>query len=288
MSRIARLTGTRREAVRGDTEAMSRRNAPPLGSRRRRRRVVSLLGASRHSALPTVRRHVGSRARPIAVRIAALGCGSLLIGTAVALLVQADLGLAPYDVLSSGLAGRLGITLGQAGWAIAGLLFAVAALLGRRPSLWGVAYIASIGLAIDGTGHLLNAPVTMPGRVAFLLAAIVVMSIGINLVLFSGTTGGPFELLMAAGEQRGLRRIHVRYGLDGGVLLIGIAIGGSFGVGTLVFAALMGPTFAVTSQVLIDYDAGRRLRLSMAEPGPAELAGSGDGDTPEQRPVTAR
>lgn len=227
---------------------------------------------SRHSALPELRRLIGPTSRSLAVRVASLAAGSTMIGTSVALLVQAGLGLPPYDVLSSGLAGRLGLTLGQSGWLIATTLFAIATLLGRRPSPWGVAYILGNGLAIDGVAHLLNQPESMIGRVVFLVSAAFVMSVGINLVLYSGTTGGPFELLMKAAEDRGISRMATRYALDGGVMVIGIALGGTFGIGTLAYALLMSLVLQVVSQVFADHRAGRRQRI---EEGQRALAGAG-------------
>lgn len=197
-----------------------------------------------------------------------LACGSTLIGASVAMLVQADLGLPPYDVLSSGVAGQIGLSLGQAGWLVAGVLFAVATVLGKRPSAWSVAYILANGLAIDGIAHLLNSPETLPGRLGFLFAAIIMMASGINLVLYSGTTGGPFELLMLAGEDRGISRIATRYGLDIGVLVVGILLGGAFGIGTVVHAALMGVVLQVVSQVFADHRAGRAQRLAERPPAP--------------------
>jgi len=131
-------------------------------------------------------------------RIVALLVGSTMIGAAVGFLVQADLGLAPYDVLSSGIQQRLGISLGQAGWIVAFVLFAISSALGHRPSMWGGAYIVANGVAVDLTGWLLNEPQSVVVRLLFVLAGIVIMATGVNIVLYSGTTGGPFELLMLA------------------------------------------------------------------------------------------
>ena len=60
--------------------------------------------------------------------------GSTLIGTGVALLTRARLGLSPYDVLASGLTPRVGLSFGQTVWLVSAVLFLVCALLGQRPS----------------------------------------------------------------------------------------------------------------------------------------------------------
>jgi len=223
--------------------------------------MLRLLGSSRHSALPLVRERVQPVIRTVGQRSAALSLGSILIGVAVGLLVQADLGLAPYDVLSSGIERLMGISLGQAGWIVAAVLFVVSSLLGHRPSVWGIGYIVANGVAVDTTSWLLNEPGSITARLAFVVAGIVVMALGVNVVLYSGTTGGPFELLMLAGEDRGIQRTHTRYFLDVTVLVAGIVLGGAFGIATVVYAALMGLVLQVIRQFFIDYDTGRKARL---------------------------
>lgn len=237
------------------------------------RRFLQLFGTSRHSALPalrerasdTLRERVSGAPKMVGNRAAALAAGSIMIGAAVALLVKADLGLPPYDVLSSGIQANLGVSLGQAGWIVAGALMAVSSMLGRRPSMWGVAYILANGLAVDAMADLLNSPDGWIGRIGFVVAGIVLMAGGVNVVLFSGTTGGPFELLMAAGEDRGVSRLHTRYALDVGVLLAGLVLGGTFGIATVVYAATMGLTLQVISQVFEDHALGRAVRATTCE-----------------------
>jgi uncharacterized membrane protein YczE len=215
---------------------------------------------SRHSALSAVQ-SITTKAPPsVAVQALSLIIGSSLIGIAVALLVEAGLGLAPYDVLSSGISQRVGLSLGQASWLIAAGLTSVAIVLGRRPSRWGIAYVFLNGLAIDAASGILQEPSSMSLRMGFVLAGIVTMAAGINVVLHSGTTGGPFELLAAAGEDRGVSAVKVRYGLDAGVLLSGVALGGSFGPATVAYGALMGVTIMTGNQALVDHRRGRAMR----------------------------
>ncbi len=235
----------------------------PLSISPKTKRVLEVLGTSRHSFVPVARDNITKVTKPVAVQGILLAAGSTLIGAAVALLVQADLGLPPYDVLASGLQRHLPLSLGQAGWAVAAVLFVLAALLRRPPSAWGAAYIIANGIAVDAMADLINPPESSLARVAFLLVAIVVMASGINLVLYSGTTGGPFELLMRAGEDRGLSPTHVRYVLDVAVLVLGLIIGGAAGIGTVIYAALMGAMLQTARQIFNDYHEGRLLRLAL-------------------------
>ena len=223
-------------------------------------KALRTAGMSRHSALPALRRL--NRIAPVSkLRQAAfLLLGSVGIGVSVSLLVKANLGLAPYDVMSSALRDRLGITLGQAGWLLAGTLFLVSSILGRRPSLWGISYILANGVAIDASSELLNSPDALAGQIGFVAAGTVLMASAVSLVMYSGTTGGPFELLMLAGEDRGFKRARVRALVDFGVLALGVTLGGSFGVATVAFAATFGIVLQAVGQALLDHQAGRTAR----------------------------
>lgn len=173
-------------------------------------------------------------------QLSSLFSGALCIGVAVNLMVGADLGLAPYDVLSAAVADHAGMTLGQAGMAVAALLFLASSVLGHRPGPWAVGYIVANAVAIDLVAPLVPEPATGWARALCLAAAIPLMAAGVNLVLSGGTTGGAFELLMAAGAERGVSPTLVRYGLDAGSFALGVALGGPVGVATVVYGASFG------------------------------------------------
>ena len=223
------------------------------------RKLLSVLGASRHGVL-SARRNVRTLPVPFVTKAAALMTGSACIGTAVAFLVQAKLGLSSYDVLSSGIVRHLPVTMGQAGWMIAAAFFLIATLLRRPPSGWGIAFILGNGLAIDAANGLLNTPTGLLERSGYVTAGLVLMAIGVSLVLDSGATGGPFELIMKAGQDRGLNPTAVRYGLDIGVFVLGLSLGGSFGPATVVHAATFGLLLQTVGQAFTDRRVGRELR----------------------------
>lgn len=238
---------------------------------------VGRLGFGRQGALAAARRAFPARVHTPLYRVVALLVGSLLIGTAVGLLRQADLGLSPFDVLVSGLQPRVGLSFGQTVWLISGVLFAVAAILGQRPSGWGIAHVVANGLAIDAVAGIVNQPSALAARVGFVAAAIVVLSAGISVVVHSGAAGGSFELLMAAGEGRGVPRARVRTCLEVGVFALGLALGGSFGPATIALALTIGPLLGVTAQALDDHAKGRTLRQVDAHPQarhPSAMAGA--------------
>ncbi|MFT7598156.1 MAG: putative membrane protein YczE [Acidimicrobiales bacterium] len=160
--------------------------------------VAKTIGMSRHTALPALRRVASSSAASFTRRLVSRVLGASLIGIAVALFVNGNLGLPPYDVMSSALSQRLGITLGQSGWAMAAVLFVIAAVLGHRPSAWGLGYIFAIGLAIDAASGLLTEPDTMAGRWLFVIAAVVLLTGGIIL----GGSFGPAAVRSRSAQMR--------------------------------------------------------------------------------------
>lgn len=218
------------------------------------------LGFGRQAGLVAARRLFPSRAHTPLRRLASLIVGSSFIGVAVALLVQADLGLTPYDVLVSGLKPHLGLSFGQTVWVISGVLFAIAAILGQRPSRWGIAYTITNGFAIDIVSGWVNQPESLLARFLFVGAGIAGLGFGISLVVHSGSTGGAFELLMRAGEERGRGRARVRTSLEVSAFVVGLMLGGSFGVATIMVAFGIGPVLGVMSQALADHSEGRARR----------------------------
>lgn len=203
---------------------------------------------SRHAALPVLRRGLPSSPRTLAAQLASLFSGALCIGVAVNLMVGADLGLAPYDVLSAAVADLTRSSLGLAGMVVAAALFLTSSLLGHRPGPWAVGYIVANAVAIDLVATLVPDPAAGWARALYLAAAIALMAAGVNLVLSGGTTGGAFELLMAAGAERGVSPTLVRYGLDAGCFALGVALGGPVGVATVVYGASFGLTLQLLRQ----------------------------------------
>lgn len=245
---------------------INRALSPLASSLLRALRFVGKLGFGRQGGLVATRRLFPTRALTPARRGVSLIAGSMMIGAGVALLTHARLGLSPYDVMVSGLQSHLGLSFGQTVWAVSAVFFLVATVLGVRPNRWGVAFVASIGFAVDGAIGVVNSPASLLGRWVFVVAALFTLAAGISLVVHSGNTGGSFELLTRAGELRGYNRRHVRTGLEVGVLVLGIVLGGSFGPATFVIALGIGPVLGLMAVALDDHAHGRQLRLVQASP----------------------
>lgn len=226
-----------------------------------RRRTWAALTISRHGAIAAAQRVTDSRvASPVRLLVMML-VGSSFIGIGVSAFRAADLGLPPFDVLLSAIDQHTALSHGQAAWAVSGTLLLVAASLGQRARVTTVVFVLANGLAVDAAAQLLNPPDAWGLRIAMLGGGIASIAVGINLVVHSGLTGGSFELLMRAGQQRGVSPERVRLGLEVAVLATGIALGGSFGAGTVIFAAVIARVMTVVAQAMRDHRAGRHARL---------------------------
>lgn len=196
------------------------------------------------------------------LRMAAyLASGSILIGLGVSFFVHGRLGLPPYDVMLSAIRVHSGLSHGQSAWAAAAVLFSVATLLGRRPKPAGLALAIINGFSVDAFGAVLVDPESMVLRILFAGLGMLAIATGLSLVIFSGTTGGAFDLLMQAGADRGFNAVRVRTVLEVGVIVGGVAAGGSAGLATAVFAVVIGPLLRLVSQALADHRSGRHDRV---------------------------
>ena len=230
------------------------------------------IGFTRQGALAAARARAVARttaestARVVAPTrpIAWLISGALFLGVGVALSIRADLGLPPYDVLLSAVREVLGISHGQAGWVLGGILLVIAAALGRRPRVNTVTFVVATGLMIDTALPLIESPGAMTTRIVFVGMGTAAIAAGIALVVHGGGTGGPLELTIRGIADRGHRAATVRTALEFTILISGIALGGSFGPATIAFAAVIGPLVLATEQTLADHRAGRAARRAAA------------------------
>ena len=173
--------------------------------------------------------------------------GALLIGLtgygfSMALMVRAGLGLDPWDVFHQGLAGRTGMTIGIAS-AVVGVAVLLAWIpLRNRPGVGTVANVIVIAITVDAGMALLPTPESLPVRVAMMLGAVVLNGLSTVLYIGAGMGPGPRDGLMTGLVARtGLSVRLVRTSIEATVLAVGWLLGGTVGVGTVVYALGIGP-----------------------------------------------
>ncbi|MEZ5244559.1 MAG: hypothetical protein R2707_05625 [Acidimicrobiales bacterium] len=218
-------------------------------------------GISRHGVIAGARKLRVSPLPSAAARLGWVLPASALIGLGVALLLAADLGLAPFDVWLSAVDQRTPLSHGQAAWATSGAFFVVASGLGVRPTFVGVVFVFVNGISVDLARQLIVTPDTLGLRLMMAASGLFLLTAGIALIVHTAATGGSFEAIMEAAERRGVHSGRVRTGLEVSVLMAGILAGGRFGVMTIVVALSLGPLLAATIQALADHRAGREARL---------------------------
>lgn len=175
------------------------------------------------------------------VRLTRLVVSWLLVGVGVPMLIRADLGVAPFDVLTTGVSDRSGWSLGFAFVLCSAVFFGSGALLGARLGPACVGGTLVVGVLVNLALRTLPEASTWPVRATLLAAGIAIIATAICLVVTTEFGPGPTEVLMLGLVHRRLGVVPARWLSDGIPLVLGVAAGGSFGIGTVTFLAVMGP-----------------------------------------------
>ncbi|MGW2825359.1 membrane protein YczE [Streptomyces sp. NPDC001443] len=183
-----------------------------------------------------------SASQPLARRLIQLYAGLVLYGASSALLVRADLGLEPWNVLHQGIAERTGLTIGAVSIVVGAAVLLLWIPLRQRPGLGTVSNVFVVGLAMDGTLSLLPEVHNLAGRGALLLAGILLNGVATGLYITASFGPGPRDGLMTGLHRRTGRSIRLmRTAVEVTVVVTGFCLGGTVGVGTVVYAVAIGP-----------------------------------------------
>lgn len=164
--------------------------------------------------------------------------------------LRSEIGLSPWDVLADGIRIHTPLTFGMAVIAIGAVLVIATGLGGVKPGIGTIANMVLIGVFADlilatGIGAGLEES-AVPWRVALDLAGIATIGIGSALYIGAELGTGPRDSLMVLLSRKAKLRIGVARGvIEGTALLGGIALGGTAGVGTALFALGIGPAVDV-------------------------------------------
>lgn len=176
------------------------------------------------------------------VRVPRLVAGLALCGLGIAFMVAADLGLAPWSVLDQGISDRTGIPIGTVSIIVGAVVLLAWIPLRERPGLGTVLNVVLIGVTIDIALLVLDTPDAMAARLAYLAVGAFLWGPGSGLYIGAGLGPGPRDGLMTGLAARGVGSIRViRTGIELSALAAGWLLGGSAGLGTVVFAVTIGP-----------------------------------------------
>jgi uncharacterized membrane protein YczE len=177
-----------------------------------------------------------------ALRGVALLTGLACYGFSMAMMVRAGLGLDPWDVFHQGLTRHTPMTIGVAS-AVVGVVVLLAWIpLRNKPGIGTVANIIVIAVTVDAGLAVLAAPESVPARVALMLAAVLLNAVATVLYVGAGLGPGPRDGLMTGLVARSSLSVRlVRTTIEAAVLTAGWLLGGSVGVGTVIYAFGIGP-----------------------------------------------
>lgn len=174
-------------------------------------------------------------------RLVRLFAGLVLFGISMAMLIRATLGVGPWDVLHQGLSRHVPLSFGTIVILVSAIVLLLWIPLHERPGIGTVANAIVIGLVVDAALPVIATPATAPGRWGLMLAGVLVNGLATGLYIGAGLGPGPRDGLMTGLAASGHSISVVRTGIEVVVLAIGWLLGGTVGVGTVVFALGIGP-----------------------------------------------
>jgi uncharacterized membrane protein YczE len=174
-------------------------------------------------------------------RLVQLFAGLLLYGISDSMLLLAGLGLDPWDVLHQGLSRRTGVPTGTWVIIVGAAVLLLWIPLRQRPGLGTLCNVMVIGAVIDVVLAVVSPPHSLPVRAAVMVSAVALNGVATGMYIGAGLGPGPRDGLMTGFAARGHSLRLVRTGIEATVLLIGWLLGGTVGIGTLVYAAAIGP-----------------------------------------------
>ena len=168
--------------------------------------------------------------------------GLVLFGLGVAFTVVSELGLSPWEVFHQGISRRTGVPLGMVGIAIGALVLFGWIPLREKIGIGTVLNVTIIGVVIDISLLILPEQAgSAVWRWMALLGGIVLVAIGTGLYIGAGLGPGPRDGLMTGLAKRGYKMRRARTLIEMVVLIAGWLMGGTVGVGTVLFALAIGP-----------------------------------------------
>ena len=179
-------------------------------------------------------------------RVLILFFGLAIFGLGDSLLIQGNIGNAPWTVLAEGVTLKSNLSIGWATFFISVFVLLLWIPLRERPGFGTLSNIVLIALFIQIGTMIFSEVNSIPAGIAYDLMGIALVGLGSALYITCGLGPGPRDGAMTGIHQRsGIRVGRVRMGIEITVLLAGWALGGTVGIGTALFALLIGQSVAI-------------------------------------------
>jgi uncharacterized membrane protein YczE len=204
-----------------------------------------------HKTIPNTPWRAKSRWDLSFSRVAILLFGLAIFGLGDSLFIQAGLGNAPWTVLAQGLTLRTNLSIGEATALISLLVLLLWIPLREKPGFGTLSNIVLIATFIEVGTHLFPAQESLAMGLIYNIIGISLVGIGSALYITCGLGSGPRDGAMTGIHHKtGIRVGRVRLAIEVVVLCAGAALGGTVGVGTAIFALLIGQSVAVSLGVI--------------------------------------
>lgn len=180
----------------------------------------------------------------VRARVVRVAVSYVLVALGVASLVRADVGVAPFDVLNTGVSETLDIRFGFAFLITSVVFYATGIALGGKAGWASIVGTVVIAPMVEGALAVLPERDVLALRIPLFVVGVSVLVAGVCLVITTELGAGPGEVFMLGLIARGVSVTRSRWLTDGLAFVVGVVLGGAVGAGTLVFAFAFGPLVA--------------------------------------------
>ena len=199
-----------------------------------------------HKTVPITPWRADSRWQLSPTRVLILFVGLIIFGLGDSLLIQGNLGNAPWTVFAQGLTKKTGLSIGEATLVISTFVLLIWIPLREKPGFGTISNIVLIATFIQVGTEIFPEQSSLLSGMAFDLLGIAMVGLGSALYITCGLGSGPRDGAMTGIHYRtGIRVGRVRLGIEIVVLIIGWFMGGTVGLGTALFALLIGQSVAI-------------------------------------------
>ena len=200
-------------------------------------------------------------------RLPGLLAGLVVFGAGIAVMAASGLGLGPWEAFHQGIAARLGIALGTVSILVGIPVLALWWPLGERPGIGTLLNVVLIGTSTNLVLPSLPRPAEPVAQLAMSVAGVLLIGLGSGLYLSADLGPGPRDGLMTGLHHRfGWSIRRARTAIELVVLVVGFLLGGTIGLGTILFTFGIGPVVQVFLRVFDrEGRVSRRRRPEIAE-----------------------
>ena len=193
--------------------------------------------------------------KPRFVTLLFLISGLWIFGTGEAILIDAGIGVSPWTVLAQGISKQADLTVGMATFVVSVLVLFLWIPLRETPGIGTILNAILIAMSIDAMAPFIPNQTDFIPQIIQASIGIILVGMGSALYLTANLGPGPRDGWMTGVQKKTNWPIgRVRVGIEIIVLSIGIALGGTFGLGTIMFAIGIGPAISMSLGVVSNWE----------------------------------